>query len=245
MHAKTTMYNPETLTKYASKIREMMNEYMQKNVSEIKMSISKGNQKIGKCLNISLPALLYCHNCDKCKEICYEIKNLRFDSILDARARNAVILELDRDEFFHRIHVVMSRRRKNKYIRFHVSGDIPDYDYFCRMIELVKAHPDFIAWTYTKHYGIVNRYVREHGGNRETAIPANFSIMFSVWNAQDSNGNWFELPILNPYDFPTFVCIMNGMQWKENVWKCPGNCDVCKQQKRGCIVGENSQCGAH
>lgn len=210
----------------------------------IKMCISTGNRKIGRVMNVSLMPVITCHNCSECKHFCYDIKAcLQYpDTVINARMRNTVLLKKDRKLYFETIEKRISRRRTNKYFRWHVAGDIVDLDYFANMVAIAERHPDFIFWTYTKNYGIVNQYVAEHGGNRKKAIPHNFSIMFSEWD-----GMKFD----NPYNFPCFSCKMkNGnknhpVEYFDSLYKCPGNCDICKACKRGCIVGESTYCDEH
>lgn len=148
--------------------------------------------------------------------------------------------KLDRDTFFHQIDDKMSRRRKNKFFRWHVAGDILDMDYFCRMVKNAKNHPDFVIWTYTKCYDIVNEYVSTHGGSMAAAIPANFHIMFSKWDGM-------EMP--NPYNFPVFACKLKGGNKDhvdfESMFLCPGNCDICKTHNCGCIAGMNTYANEH
>lgn len=207
-------------------------------VDQIKMAISKGNRKIGRVMNVSLPPILTCANCSQCKYLCYDVKAcLQYpNTVIDARIRNLSILIKDRDEYFHRIDEAMNRRRKNKYFRWHVAGDIVDVDYFDRMITNAKSHPDFIIWTYTKNYRVVNEWISAHGRD---AIPANFHIMFSEWRG---------LEMINPYHMPEFRVVFKDDAVKpdprENHY-CPGNCDVCKAMHRGCVAGETTYCNEH
>lgn len=202
--------------------------------------ISSGNKKIGRVLNVSLAPIITCANCGKCLHFCYDIKAvLQYLNVLIARAKNTAMVMHDRDRFFQIIDDKCSRRRKNKFFRWHVSGDIVDYDYLCRMIDLAKKYPEFIFWTYTKNYTLVNMYVKAHGGDRHECIPANMSIMFSEWEGMD---------FLNPYNFPVFACRMgendNRHDWTK-MHLCPGNCDICKETKKGCIVGESTYTNLH
>lgn len=73
---------------------------------------------------------------------------------------------------------------------------------------------------------------------REKAIPKNLSIMFSEWQG---------LPMHNPYKMPVFTCKMPDDKSKKynNMFKCPGNCDTCKSNYRGCIKGENVYTDLH
>ena len=228
------MYKIETIRKVVSNLvaREMF--YMAKNVDDIPMCISDGNIKIGRVLNVSLPPVVTCSNCGECQKLCYDIKacNQYPNTVVDARARNLAILKKNRNEYFDRIEGKIRRRRANKYFRWHVAGDIVDYDYFCRMVEVAKNHPDFIFWTYTKAYGTVNEYVKRNGRD---AIPANFSIMFSEWRG---------MPMDNPYGFPEFKVVFKDEE-EPNGFYCPGNCDICKAIHRGCLAGETTYCKEH
>jgi hypothetical protein len=181
--------------------------------------------------------IVTCKNCGECRFYCYDIKAcLQYSNVIDARTKNTVILQKDRDEYFRRIDEAMNRKRTNKYFRWHVSGDIVDLDYFRRMVENARNHSDFVIWTYTKNYDIVNEYCDKYGKN---SIPVNFSVMFSEWKG---------LPMSNPYEFPVFACRMpeeNERDYSRKMWKCPGNCDTCKEAGRGCVKGESSYTDLH
>lgn len=235
------MYKTETIKNYVNRITCRMEEYqaMYNAGQALRACISAGNVKIGRVLNVSLPAVIACRNCSECKGICYEIKAGRYTNVIDARAKNMALVNADRDEFFSQIENRISRRRKNKFFRWHVAGDILDLDYFSRMVETARRHPDFVFWTYTKMYGIVNIYCRANGRD---AIPDNFSIMFSEWDG---------MPMNNPYNFPVFSCKLaagnknHPAEYFDGLYKCPGNCDICKAIHRGCLAGENTYADEH
>lgn len=228
------MYKIETIRKIVSNLvaREMF--YLAKDIDDIPMCVSDGNKKIGKVMNVSLPPVVCCPNCSQCQKLCYDIKacNQYPNTVVDARARNLAILKKDRDEYFNRIEDKIKRRRLHKFFRWHVAGDIVDYNYFERMVEVAKNHPDFVFWTYTKAYGTVNEYLKRNGRN---AIPTNFSIMFSEWRG---------MPMDNPYGFPEFKVVFKDED-KPKGFYCPGNCDICKRIHRGCIAGETTYCNEH
>ena len=233
------MYSKESIKKVVSLMNARRAYYAPISVDHIAMAISKGNRKIGRVMNVSLPPIMTCANCAECMLYCYDIKAcLQYPAtVIDARIRNLSILLKDRDDYFNRIDVAMSRRRKNKFFRWHVAGDIVDIDYFDRMIYNARRHPDFVIWTYTKNYKVVNAWIDANGRD---AIPANMHIMFSKWDG---------MPMDNPHNMPVFACRMkdgnkDAMAW-DTMWKCPGNCDVCKAAGRGCIVGECTYCDEH
>jgi len=230
-------YSNNTLKKYIAKMNERISYYASQDVYKIALCISNGNEKIGRVMNVSLPPIITCANCKECKSICYDIKaNMLYDNVVDARARNLVILRKNRELFFQTIDQKMSRRRKNKYFRWHVAGDIIDMDYLERMIENARRHPDFTIWTYTKNYDVVNKWIAIHG---KDAMPKNFTIMFSEWRG---------LPMDNAHNMPEFRVVFKDDAIKpdpKKVFYCPGNCDVCKENHRGCIAGETTYCYEH
>lgn len=228
------MYSEKSLRKVIKLMKEHGKMLAKLPVEEIKMAISKGNRKIGRVMNVSLPPLLSCANCSGCSKLCYDIKAcLQYpDTVIDARMRNLTILQKDREEYFRRINDAISRRRLHKFFRWHVAGDIIDADYFARMVEIARRHPDFKFWTYTKNYAVVNRWVDENGRD---ALPANLSVMFSEWRG---------MPMDNPHGFPEFRVVFKDETPPAGFY-CPGNCDVCKEINRGCIVGETTYCNEH
>ena len=233
-------YSKETIRKYVLNMKATIDGYLfqLRNESALKVAISYGNKKIGKVMNVSTAPLFTCgHNCKHCLGICYDIKAcMQYGNVTKARARNTVLAVYDRKSYFKQIDKAMSKRRANKYFRWHVAGDIIDADYFAHMVKLARKHPDFVIWTYTKQYSIVNEYVRNNGGKRRKAIPANLSIMFSEWRG---------LAMENPYGFPEFRVVFKDDAVKPSGFYCPGNCDICKANHCGCIAGQTVYCNEH
>ena len=229
------MYTNETLRKVLAAMRAKEECLISRPIESIPMCISSGNRKIGRVLNVSLPPIMTCANCSECKYLCYDIKACAQypNTVIDARMRNYVILKKDRDEYFARIQAALSSRKTNKFFRWHVAGDIVDYDYFDRMVEIARENPGFKFWTYTKNYKIVNEWIANHGGR--AACPENLSIMFSEWRG---------IPMDNPYHFGEFRVVFKGEE-KPSGHYCPGNCDICTKAGRGCIVNETTYCNEH
>lgn len=229
------MYTNESINKAMTMARARAAELSEVPVSEIPMCISTNNRKIGHVMNVSLMPVMTCGNCKECKYLCYDIKAcLQYpNTVIDARMRNTVIMRRDRSEYFRRIDAACNRRRKNKFFRWHVAGDIVDIDYFDNMIQIARKHPDFKFWTYTKMYHIVNEWCDVYGRD---AVPSNLSIMFSEWRG---------MPMVNPYNFPEFRVVFKTDAVKPVGHYCPGNCDVCKAAGRGCVAGETTYCNEH
>ena len=236
------MYKPETVASAVKKLDERITAYRRlisvRGIDAVKLSISEGNKKIGRVLNVSLAPIITCPNCAQCARYCYDIKAvMAYPSCLDARARNTAIMQSDLDYFFGQITRRLARYRKN-YMRWHVSGDITSPEYLAGMIHIADIFPAKQFWTYTKSYHLVNAYVATHGGARECAIPANLSIMYSPWSG---------LPMDNPYGFPTFSAVLTSKGEKPNprIHMCPGNCQTCIQSGTGCPFGQSSQALEH
>lgn len=238
------MYTKESLAKAVNLMKAAKQAYESKTAADIRICISKGNVKIGRVMNVSLPPIMTCANCKECKHFCYDIKAcLQYpNTVIDARIRNLVIMQKSMDDYFNRIEKAISRRRTNKYFRWHVAGDIVNAEYFANMVRIARNHPDFVFWTYTKNYSVVNSYVAANGNNKESAIPSNFHIMFSEWDG---------MPLVNPYGFPIFTCKLksgnknHNPEFFDGLYKCPGNCDICKTSGMGCIGGMDTYADEH
>lgn len=238
-------YSKETLSKYINNMKTMMHKYNEHFAKHPGMAfheicISKGNKKIGRVHNVSIAPIITCGNCSHCSGFCYDVKaNIQYKNVLNARARNTIIAMEHMDAYFTGIRYYISRRRAHKYFRWHVGGEIPNMAYFEQMVETAKMFPGWHFWTYTKMHGIVNLYCQKHGRD---AIPENFVIMFSEWDG---------MPLVNPYNFPIFTCKMKDgnknhpVEFFNTLYKCPGNCDICKKAKRGCMAGESTYADEH
>ena len=232
------MYSRETIAKIKSQLIQKTKEKRQKirNGEKLKLVVSKGNSKIGKSLNVSNAPIITCSNCSECKYYCYDVKAcLQYPNVLEARTTNTALLLENMNDYFLQLWQVMERRKKNFTLRFHVSGDITTEKHLHYIILTATRFPHYKIWTYTKNYHIVNKYVNENGKN---AIPGNLSIMFSEWQG---------LPMSNPHNMPVFACKMpeNSPERFETMYKCPGNCDICKELNRGCINRESAYTDLH
>lgn len=229
-------YSPAVVKKIMEALKVLLAYYMSLAYSALKLHISKGNIKIGRVHNFSMAPGLTCKNCSQCLGWCYDLKACwQYLNVRIARAENTAMMLLDRVATFAQINAYICKCRAHKFFRWHVSGDILDVDYFDRMVQIARLHPDWIFWTYTKNYFAVNEWVRQNGGTKDS-VPSNLSVMFSVWNGM-------ECP--NPYGFPTFTCIMEGMTPDPTEWRCPGNCEACLKAGHGCPFGESSNVDAH
>ena len=207
----------------------------------VKASISDGNDKIGRTTNFSMAPVLSCGSCKACRLTCYAVKNCirRGITVTSAWVKNYALAMFARDDLFNQLYTKCKNKRKHKFFRWHVSGDVLDADYFSRMVKLAFAFLDFRFWTYTEMQHIVNAYCDKYGRD---AIPENFNIMFSDWSM------FTGVAIQNPYKFKRFIVVPKNIKPEDRPrgFYCPGNCDFCKEHKCGCIYGKTDvYCNEH
>ena len=186
----------------------------------MKVSFSKGNSKMGLIPSVSLPPIITCPKGAPCAKKCYAHKLCRiYPTVKKAYQNNLDILKTDPNEYWKQVDSAVKMAR---YFRFHVSGDIPNYIYFCFMVDLAYRNPHCEILAFTKNYSVVNEYL----GNLTTPIlPPNLHIIFSEWGA---------MPIPNPHNLPTAAVIFKGEEPNDN-WKiCGGNCAECACRGVGC-----------
>ena len=235
-------FKPETIAKIISQLKEETAAYVSRIMAgeNVWVSISSGNRKIGRVLNVSLAPILTCGDgCKFCKSFCYDVKAcLQYGNVRKSRARNTALAIHNRKEFFRQIKCKLERTR-NTFFRWHVSGDILDADYFDNMVQLAIAFPQITFWTYTKQYHIVNKWIDENG-----QLPENLHVMFSQWKVKTETGRIIPIPFPNPHNMPVFTVRFEEEEIPQ-MFKCPGNCDICKSNHCGCIAGQSTYNDAH
>lgn len=184
----------------------------------MKVSISKGNAKMGAIPSVSLPACTTCNPEAPCFRKCYAAKIARLRAtVRTAYERNFITWVEHPAEYWQQVR---DAAKMAKYFRFHVSGDIPEPIYFYDMVLTAAAIPDTRFLVFTKQYHIVNDFIRDGG-----AIPDNLQVIFS---------NWGEWKCDNPYNLPTCEVILKGSEPADH-WKiCGGNCTECACRGVGC-----------
>ena len=182
------------------------------------VSISKGNSKMGAIPSVSLPPCITCNANAPCFKKCYAVKIQRlYKTVKTAYDNNLDILEHNPIEYWEQIKQAVQMTR---FFRFHVSGDIPNLDYFKNMVQLASETPHTNFLAFTKQYSIVNQFLNDGG-----TIPQNLQIIFS---------NWGEWKCRNPYNLPQCEVILKGSEPLQD-WKiCGGNCTECACRGIGC-----------
>lgn len=191
----------------------------------MKVTISKGNKKLGAIPSVSLPACVTCNQDAPCFQKCYAARLARLRAtVRESYENNLVILEQNPALYWSTVYTAAATTR---YFRYHVSGDIPNIDYFAHMIHLAEVLPGTTFLAFTKQFAIINTYLT-YGGT----IPENLKIIFSNWGAWKCQ---------NPHNLPTCEIILKGNEPRDE-WKiCGGNCTECACRGIGCWELKNGE----
>lgn len=183
------------------------------------VKISPGNSKLGAIPSVSLPSIKTCRKCD-CQKKCYAHRLERIRKrVREAYQHNLDVLNDSPDTYWREVEAAVMLAR---FFRFHVSGDILDYDYFVNMVSVSQRNEHCQILCFTKKYEIVNRYIEMNGD-----LPNNLHIIFS---------GWVGLKMVNPFNLPeAHVRYKDGSTTaRECAIECSGNCSECARNDGGC-----------
>lgn len=181
-------------------------------------TVSKGNSKLGRIPNISLPPIVTCNGCaDVCGKTCYAAKFYKmWPTVKNAWDSNLDQATYDRVGYFSDITTKLLRMKNVKFFRWHVSGDIIDFNYFAHMVDVSRRIDHIKFLVFTKQFSIVNTFIEQIGAHR---IPNNLQIIFSAWPGLEMD---------NKYNFR--VAWMNDgtdSRIPEDAFECAGDCTQC------------------
>ena len=211
----------KSINKAVNTCKAFQNKY----TGSAQIHISGGNMKLGAIMNISLPPVVTCHNCQSCKHYCYAIRSYnRLPDTAKAWNENLKLFYMDPCKYFYEISKAVKTQR---FFRWHVSGDIVNDRYLAGMVETAIENPKVEFLAFTKAYQIVNEWIKN-----ESDIPSNLHLLFSAAPGVD-------MP--NPYNIPE--CHINFADpslntycgGAEYVYYCGGNCTECAVNGCGCF----------
>lgn len=197
------------------------------------ISMSNKNSKTGiACLNIAFPVVT-CREDAPCKNVCYACKGCQTMAVVQgAYYRNLRLYNDDPDNFFEQIYYKVKFSGLPK-VRWFDSGDIPDDDFFDRMVELCKRTPTVKHMCFTKKYEIVNTYIDNNG-----KLPDNLNVMFSAWDVLWGVPNPHGLGVA----YVDFKDKRLNPEMPSNAFVCPGRestcsaCGACWSKKLKAVV---------
>lgn len=174
----------------------------------MKVTISKGNAKVGKVPNISLPPIATCPDDAPCKgDGCYALKAWKqYPGTRKAWGENLRAYDKDPAGYFGKLNEFM-HKNKPRFFRFHVAGDIPDQRYLHSMGILAENHRGVKFLCFTKRHAL-----------DYSNIPSNLSVVFSMWP------NWGDTDKNMPRAW-----VDDGTETRipSNALECQGCCDTC------------------
>lgn len=190
-----------------------------------RISISKGNRKMGEIKSVSLPPIITCAENCTCAKKCYAAKLCRiYKNVKESYNRNLEIFNNNPTSYWEQVNDSLCTSR---FFRFHVSGDIPTYEYFIKMVETVRNNHHCDVLVFTKRFGFVNKAL-----DNGMEIPTNLHILFSEWEGMTMN---------NPYNLPVAHVIFKGNNPEANWNICTGNCLECAKNKKNCWTLKNGE----
>ena len=179
------------------------------------VTISRGNRKLGAIMNVSLTPIECCPPGVPCaNEGCYALKPYRlYPGTRNAWKTNARIARTDPKTYFSQIARAIARKRP-RYFRWHVAGDILSDEYLHQMCRIASHNPRTRFLAFTKAFNIVNGY------ENARALPGNLAVIFSGWPG---------MRIDNPHGH-RIAWMQDGTEDRvpENAIECPGSCDRCR-----------------
>lgn len=182
--------------------------------------ITTRNAKLGTNIGtINLPAGITCRKDAPCAKTCYaKHGRFLFSTVRNCYDRNLQEYRDNPEMYFQSINTQLYFT-PFRFIRWHSSGDIPDYEYLLGMVDTAIRNPNTKFLAFTKQYEIVNRYLESN------SLPENLNIVFSNW------GDW---QCENPYDLPT-----SWVRFKNEPTAIPENAMQCSGYCGDCVMGDS------
>ena len=189
--------------------------YEMKYENGMKISVSKGNNKIGKKVHTfnTLPGSSpietttkgmltsikgTCHGCCEgtCENGgCYAIRDckLHHNSVIPAVLKNTLILRHDIDDCFNQLKEYCVNN-KVEYFRVHSSGELDSYEELEKLVWLANECPSIHFCIYTKRFEWVKQYL-----DTNKKFPENLAVNLSKW--MDNMKDYMDIPDINIFAF--------------------------------------------
>ena len=182
----------------------------------MKVTISRGNTKIGRTMNISLPPIKTCAKGVPCAKDCYAMKAYSmYPGTIAAWDGNLECYKKEPDQYWFEIHAALKKAKSATLFRWHVGGDIVDSDYLHGMYRIAQQFPKTSFLCFTKQYGILEK-------NSKLEIPGNLRLILSAWPGLKIPKSLLWMSKAWMWD----PCNQDGRisdEWDE----CPGACETC------------------
>lgn len=188
-----------------------------------KVSISKGNIKLGSIPSISFPPVVTCAHCEECAKDCYALRlSKRYKNTREAWQNNLDIYNTTPELIEE---AILKTALTTSYFRYFVGGDMPDGAFLLIAIRIAEQRPNCKFLMFTKKFEVVNAYLKSG-----VIIPNNLVIILSAWRG---------LEPVNPFRLPVSRVIFKDDFMPVNGYVCGGNCTECIGKYKGCFYLSN------
>jgi len=107
---------------------------------------------------------------------CYACKGrYTFDNVQSALNRR--LDAINHPSWIDWMTILISRKERSGYFRWHDSGDLQSMDHLLAIIEIANRLPQIRFWLPTREIGLMRQFVRDYGAD---AIPSNLTIRVSA-----------------------------------------------------------------
>lgn len=196
-----------------------------------RLHISPGNNKVGRCPNVSLPPLVTCADgcATTCYKPCYARRNAaRFPRAAAAWAANLELWRTAPDVYRAELCHYIERHRPAMF-RYHIGGDIPDVSYLDMMRHVACLFTSTKFMAFTKRYDWLLSFDPHHNG----ATPPNLRLIASAWPGLPiplTRLEYAGVPVA--WVAPKHKRLMSaaaehGYRVPRSAVPCPGRCDRC------------------
>lgn len=191
------------------------------------VTLSLGNSKLGKVMNVSLPPTCSCDTSMPCfmRNQCYAMKHayLPYGNVREAWNGNWEAWKDRPLEYFDAIKEGIVKK-KPALFRWHVGGDIPERRncelggaYLGGMCNIADTFPDVSFWCFTKRYDFVRANAKQIKGT------PNLNVILSAWPGVKLDGRTRRA-------WP--VCYADDPKQPDpripaDAVACSGNCEKC------------------
>lgn len=181
----------------------------------MKISISKGNQKMGLIRSVSLPPIISCRPDAPCTKTCYAAKAVRLYATARAAWQNNLdFYNSDPAEYFEKIAASI-QKKNDSWFRFSVAGDMPNPLYFVGVKKVARACRDTRFLVFTKQVFPIGLYDN---------IPENLSVVKSMWPGLPAYPDYMQHL---PKAWMKPKAPVEGYEIPLSALPCPGSCTTC------------------
>jgi len=189
--------------------------------------ISKGNTKLGKILNISMPSYYSCPGRSKwCEKECYVLKYQKRYKVCERSYENNFQYSKDQTNFSDMIINKISKTCES-IVRIHTSGDFYSEDYIDSWIKICSSLSSIKFWTYTRSCVIPNLFEKIKVLNKLNNIQIFLSTDITMPDPPDG----FRIAYINNDKRANgFECL-----YEKNKKTCL-ECGYCYKTKKGNVI---------